>query len=84
VSQPSSMAAKFSGKRGNLLEDPIAKSLFRLAWPMLIGMLAMTMFNLADTWYVAQIGVRELAAMTFTFPVVKRSANWRGMGFCLP
>ncbi len=57
-------------RRGNLLEDPIVKSLVRLSWPMLIGMLAMTMFNLADTWYVAQIGVHELAAMTFTFPVV--------------
>jgi len=64
------MPVILKGSRGNLLEDPIGRSLFRLGWPMLIGMMAMTMFNLADTWYVAQLGVHELAAMTFTFPVV--------------
>lgn len=62
--------SRMMNRQGNLLEDPIGRSLFRLSWPMLIGMMAMTLFNLADTWYVAQIGVNELAAMTFTFPIV--------------
>jgi putative MATE family efflux protein len=57
-------------RRGNLLTDPIGRSLLRLSWPMLIGMFAMTAFNLADTWFVAQLGTGPLAAMTFTFPVV--------------
>lgn len=61
---------RLNSRGGNLLEDPIGKSLFRLSWPMLIGMMAMSLFNIADTWYVAQIGMNELAAMTFTFPVV--------------
>lgn len=70
MSEAPGKTVKTMNRRGNLLEDPIPKTLFQLAWPMMIGMLAMTMFNLADTWYVAQIGVKELAAMTFTFPVV--------------
>lgn len=61
---------RLNSRGGNLLEDPIGRSLFRLSWPMLIGMMAMSLFNIADTWYVAQIGMNELAAMTFTFPVV--------------
>ncbi len=30
----------------------------------------MMAFNVADTWFVAQLGEKELAAMSFTFPVV--------------
>ena len=33
-------------------------------------MLAMMSFNLVDTWFVAQLGADQLAAMSFTFPVV--------------
>ena len=37
---------------------------------MIWGILAMMTFNAADTWFVAQLGTAELAAMSFTFPVV--------------
>lgn len=37
---------------------------------MIWGILAMMAFNITDTWFVAQLGERELAAMSFTFPVV--------------
>lgn len=37
---------------------------------MVWGILAMMAFNVTDTWFVAQLGVRELAAMSFTFPVI--------------
>ena len=30
----------------------------------------MMSFNVVDTWFVAQLGAIELAAMSFTFPVV--------------
>jgi putative MATE family efflux protein len=30
----------------------------------------MMTFNIVDTWFVGQLGTRELAAMSFTFPVV--------------
>ncbi len=37
---------------------------------MLIGMMGIVIFNLVDTYFVGMLGVHELAAMSFTFPVV--------------
>ena len=37
---------------------------------MVFGILAMVAFNLVDTFFVAQLGTQELAAMSFTFPIV--------------
>ena len=54
----------------DLTAHPIPGTLFRLAWPMFFGMLAIMVFNLVDTLFVARLGTRELAAMSFTFPVV--------------
>jgi putative MATE family efflux protein len=36
---------------------------------MLIGMVALISYNLADTYFVGQLGTMELAAISFTFPV---------------
>src|SRR6056297_2741931 len=54
----------------NLTEGKIGKQLFHLAWPMLFGMLGMVIFNLADTYFLGKLGVHQLAAMGFCFPVV--------------
>jgi len=48
----------------------ITPLLFKLTWPMIFGMLGMVMFNLADTYFIGKVGVEELVAMGFTFPVV--------------
>jgi len=37
---------------------------------MLIGIISMVAFNLVDLYYVGMLGDRELAALSFTFPVV--------------
>lgn len=59
-------------KRRNkdLSEGKIPKQLFTLVWPMLFGMLGMVVFNLADTYFIGRLGVAELAAISFTFPVI--------------
>ena len=54
----------------NLTQGNIIKQLFDLTWPMLLGMMGMVIFNLVDTYFVGQLGVHELAAMSFSFPVV--------------
>ncbi len=54
----------------DLTKGPIAPLLMRLTWPMVLGLLGMVMFNLADTYFIGKVGVDELAAMGFTFPVV--------------
>ncbi|HDY74468.1 MAG TPA: MATE family efflux transporter, partial [Euryarchaeota archaeon] len=53
-----------------LVEGAVGKMLFRMAVPMVFGMLGIVVFNLADTFFVAQLGTPELAALSFTFPVV--------------
>ncbi|SHF62835.1 putative efflux protein, MATE family [Microbulbifer donghaiensis] len=54
----------------SLLEGSVAGHLQRLALPMVWGILATMSFNVVDTYFVAQLGKAQLAAMSFTFPVV--------------
>lgn len=54
----------------NLIEGNIKKQLFNLAWPMLFGMMGIVIFNLVDTYFVGKLGVQQLAAMSFSFPIV--------------
>ncbi len=37
---------------------------------MLLGMMGIVVFNLVDTYFVGKLGVHQLAAMSFSFPVV--------------
>jgi len=59
-----------STNRVNLLEDPVGRTLLRLAGPMSLGFVAVILFSVVDTFWVGRLGARELAAMSFTFPVV--------------
>jgi putative MATE family efflux protein len=42
---------------------------------MIFGMVGIVAFNLVDTIFVGQLGTRELAALSFTFPVVMVIGN---------
>lgn len=53
-----------------LLQGPEGRTLRSLMVPMLIGMVAMIVYNLADIYFVAQLGTAELTALSFTIPVV--------------
>jgi len=53
-----------------LTRGSVARTLLGLSAPMVIGLFSVMAFNLTDTYFVSQLGTRELAAMTFTFPVV--------------
>lgn len=57
-------------QKARLVDAPVGPTLVRLTLPMIIGILAMIAFNLVDTFFVGQLGTTELAAMSFTFPVV--------------
>ena len=63
----------------DLTQGNIKKNIFDLALPTLGGMLAFTLFNLTDTYFVGKLGTESLAAMGFTFPVVM-IAGAVGMG----
>jgi putative MATE family efflux protein len=53
-----------------ILNDPIPPLLIRLTIPSIIGMMGLMIFNVVDTYFVGKLGSRELAAVSFTFPVV--------------
>lgn len=57
-------------KRARLVEGPVGKTLVRLTIPMIFGIVGIVAFNLVDTFFVGKLGTDELAALSFTFPVV--------------
>ncbi|MBD3347521.1 MAG: MATE family efflux transporter [Chitinivibrionales bacterium] len=68
-------------RSAKLTSGPVGKTLINLAAPMLVGIIAMMAFNLIDTFYVAKLGTRKLAAMVLTFPVVMIIASFAlGLG----
>lgn len=54
----------------DLLTGNIKHHMLRLALPNIGGMFAIIMFNITDTFFVSRLGIKPLAAMGFTFPVV--------------
>jgi putative MATE family efflux protein len=60
---------KTASNRARLTEGPVGGSIRSLMVPMLMGMVALLSYNIADTYFVGQLGTLELAAISFTFPV---------------
>jgi len=56
--------------RRTLTEGNYKKQILSMSLGMIIGMLGMTVFNIVDTIYVGRLGKDELAALSFTFPIV--------------
>lgn len=56
--------------RPDMVRDRVGSALFRLLLPMIPGTLSIVLFNLADTFFVGQLGALQLAAMSFSFPIV--------------
>jgi putative MATE family efflux protein len=57
-------------KRVDITQGPVNTVLRKLAAPMILGILGMVAFNLADTYFVGKLGTFQIAALSFTFPVV--------------
>ncbi|WP_413162714.1 MATE family efflux transporter [Capilliphycus salinus ALCB114379] len=57
-------------RKYNLTEGSVGLKLLALTLPMVWGVFSVIAFNLADTYFVGQLGTTQLAAMSFTFPVV--------------
>lgn len=54
----------------DLGEGSVWGHLLRMTGPMVWAFLAMSAFNMTDTFFVSKLGSGPLAAMSFTFPVV--------------
>ncbi len=57
-------------ERANLVEGPVGRTLITLTIPMLFAFLAMVVFKLVEAAFVGRLGTEELAAISFTYPVV--------------
>ncbi len=54
----------------HVTQSPIKPLLVKLTIPSIFGMLGLMIFNIVDTYFVAKLGTEELAAISFTFPLV--------------
>lgn len=53
-----------------LTEGPVGRGLLRLTTPMVLGISSNLLAGLLEAWYLGQVGTLELAAYSFTFPVI--------------
>ena len=53
-----------------ILDGPVPSTLVKMTVPSVVGMLGMMIFNVVDAYFVGRLGALELAAISFTFPVV--------------
>jgi MATE family, multidrug efflux pump len=59
------------GKRSApLTTGSVGRQLVRMTTPMLMGILSIMVFHLADAFFLGRYGTGALTAVTFTFPVV--------------
>lgn len=61
-----------------ILNEDINKVLLRVSGPLMINNIIMTLYNLADGFYVAQLSSTQFAATSFTWPV-----QFLFIAFCL-
>ncbi len=54
----------------DLTTGSIPQRLIQLTLPMMLGIISMVAFNLIDTYFVGKLGKTELAALSFTFPII--------------
>ena len=53
-----------------LTKGPVGSQLIGMTVPVLFGIFTMMLQSFIDMWFIGQVGDRELAALSFSFPVV--------------
>jgi putative MATE family efflux protein len=56
--------------KARLTEGPVGQHLVNMTVPVLFGISTMMAQGLIDTWFIGQVGDRELAAYGFGFPIL--------------
>ncbi|MFO7792730.1 MAG: MATE family efflux transporter [Candidatus Saliniplasma sp.] len=57
-------------KRDQILNGKIVKTLLVLAWPVVLGSMLQTAYNMADTFWLGRVSKEALAAPSVAFPLV--------------
>jgi putative MATE family efflux protein len=55
--------------RTALLEEPIASTLLRIAWPVLVVLALQTFVGIAETYFVSFLGTSAIAGVALVFPL---------------
>lgn len=64
------MAKNKKSLRIDMTQGDVKTVLIKLTIPMIFGTLGLVAFNLADTYFVGQLGTLQLAALTFTLLLI--------------
>jgi len=56
--------------KDRLIDRPILPTLLKLAWPIMTAQFLHLFYNLADTFWVSQLGPGPLAAISVSFPLI--------------
>lgn len=56
--------------QARLTQGPVGSHLVAMAVPVLYGITTMMLQNFIDMWFIGQVGVSELAALSFAFPIL--------------
>lgn len=57
-------------QKRDLTQGNIKKQLIKLTAPMIVGILGLSIFSIVDTFFVSKLGTTQLAAISFTFPII--------------
>ncbi len=52
-----------------MLNKSVGRLLIKLSLPAMVGMFAYSAFSLVDTFFIARLGAKALAAITLTIPI---------------
>jgi putative MATE family efflux protein len=66
-------------ERLDLAKEKIFPLIFKMSWPSVIAMTAMSLYNFIDTFWLARLSSEALAALTVCFPI-QLTAGAIGMG----
>ncbi len=64
------MRGNVEERREKILNGKIVPTLLSLAWPVVLGSMLQTAYNLADTYWLGRVSARAVAAPTTAFPLV--------------
>ncbi|PKN70666.1 MAG: MATE family efflux transporter [Deltaproteobacteria bacterium HGW-Deltaproteobacteria-12] len=56
-------------KRLDLAKEAILPLIVKMSWPSIIAMLAISLYNFIDTFWLARLSSQALAALTICFPI---------------
>lgn len=73
------MSTKASLRTQAIVNDPIGPTIFRLTLPMIGGIIALMALGIADAYFVGQLGITSLAALSFAMPITQ-GVNSIGLG----